>query len=40
MERSALLCLPYGVDEACANSKQLELVVDLHGAEFEITCGH
>lgn len=34
MERSALSCLPYGIDEACSNSKQLDLVkliVDLHG---------
>ena len=35
MERSALSCMPYGIDEATANSKQLDkvkLIVDLHGA--------
>lgn len=35
MERSALSCLHYGIDEACINSKQLDLVkliVDLNGA--------
>ena len=34
MERSALSCLPYGIDEACSDSKQFDLVklvVDLHG---------
>ena len=34
MERSALSCIPYGIDEACHDSKQfdlLKLVVDLHG---------
>ena len=31
MERSALSCLPYGIDEACTNSKQFDLIVDLHG---------
>ncbi|XP_064393840.1 uncharacterized protein LOC135341260 [Halichondria panicea] len=35
MERSALSCMPYGIDEATAHSKQLDvvkLIVDLHGA--------
>ena len=34
MERSALSCLPYGIDEACSDSKQfdlLKLIIDLHG---------
>ena len=34
MERSAMSSLPYGIDEACNGSKQLDLVkliVDLHG---------
>ena len=34
MERSALSCLPYGIDEACSDNKQfdlMKLVVDLHG---------